>query len=129
MSEPPPPPWAGYPPYPFPPPPPPRNPGDVTVSVITMVLTVLLVCGGAFMGLMSLAFLDHCPPATCSVDGAVTASMTTVVIAGLVAVAGIVATIVRLVLRKKAWPLAIGTMALCLAVFFLGAMAYTAAVS
>lgn len=94
-----------------------------------MVLTVVLVCGGAVMGLFSLAFLDHCPPATCSVDGAVTASMTTVVIAGLVAFAGIVATIVRLVVRKRAWPFAIGTLGLCLVVFFLGAMAYTAAVS
>lgn len=128
MSEPP-PPWGGYPPYYPPPPPPPRNAGDVTASIVTMVLTVILVCGGAFMGLMSLAFLDYCPPATCSVDGAVTASTTTVVIAGLVAVGGIVATIVRLVVRKTAWPFAVGTLGLCLGVFALGAMAYTAAVS
>lgn len=94
-----------------------------------MVMTVLMVGGGAVMGVFSLAFLDHCPPETCSVDGAVTASMTTVAVAGLIAVAGIITTIVRLMTRKTAWPFAVGTLAICLAVFFLGAMAYTAAVS
>jgi hypothetical protein len=131
MSDPPHPPWPGYPPPPYriPPPSAPRNAGDLTASIITMVFTVLLVGAGAMMGLFSLAFLDHCPPETCSVDGAVTASTSTVVIAGLIAVAGIITTIVRLVQRKAAWPFAIGTLVLCLAVFFLGAMAFTAAVS
>lgn len=94
-----------------------------------MVLTVLAVGAGTVMGVFSLAFLDHCPPATCSVDGAVTASMTTVAAAGLLAVAGIVTTIVRLAARKPAWPFAVGTLALCLGVFVLGALAYTVAVS
>lgn len=94
-----------------------------------MVLTVLAVGAGTVMGVFSLAFLDHCPPATCSVDGAVTASMTTVAAAGLLAVAGIVTTIVRLATRKPAWPFAVGTLALCLGVFVLGALAYTVAVS
>jgi hypothetical protein len=94
-----------------------------------MVVTVLIVCFGAVMGFLSLAFLDHCPPATCSVGGAVTASMTTVGIAGLTAVAGIITTIVRLVNRKVSWPFAVGTLALCVAIFFFGAIAFQAAVS
>ncbi|MEI6252797.1 MAG: hypothetical protein WCP30_08330 [Mycobacteriaceae bacterium] len=124
----------GYPmPPSWPPPPastpPPRNAGDVTGSVVVMVVTVLVVGAGAFMGLFSVAFLDHCPPATCSAEGAVTASMTAVVVAALVAVAGIITTIVRLATRKTAWPFAIGTLGLCVGVFVLGAIAYTAAVS
>lgn len=113
----------------YPMPPPPRNAADVTVSVVVMVVTVLGVGAGAFMGLFSVAFLDHCPPATCSADGAVTASLSAVVIAGLVAAAGIVTTIVRLATRKAAWPFAVGTLVLCVGVFLLGAIAYMAAVS
>lgn len=94
-----------------------------------MLLTVLAVASGAVMALFSVAFLDHCPPATCSAEGAVTAAMTAVVIAGVVAVAGIITTIVRLATRTKAWPFAVGTLALCLGVFVLGGVAYTAAVS
>lgn len=116
-------------PPPMPPPMPPRNATDVTVSVLMIVATVLTVGAGSLMGVFSLAFLDHCPPETCSADGAVTASMTAVGIAVLVGLAGIITTIVRLAARKRAWPFAVGTLAACVAVFFFGAMAYTAAVS
>jgi hypothetical protein len=94
-----------------------------------MILTVLTVGFGATVGLFSLAFLDHCPPATCSVDGAVTAVMTAVGAAGVVGIAGIITTIVRLTARKSALPFALGTLLLCIAVLLAGAMAYTAAVS
>ncbi len=110
--------------------PPPRTDGvDITVSVLLIVATVLTVGAGSFMGVMSLAVLDHCPPKTCSVEGAVTASMTTVAIAALVGLAGIITTIVRLSRRKRGWPFAVGTIIACMAVFFIGALAYTAAVS
>ena len=111
------------------PPPPRTNAADLTVSILLIVLTVLTVGAGALMGLFSLTFLDHCPPATCSVDGAVTASMTTVAIGAPVGFAGIVTTIVRLATRKRAWPWAVGTLAACAAVFVVGAFVYTGAVS
>ncbi len=113
----------------MPPVPPRTNATDLTVSILLIVLTVLTVGAGALMGVFSLAFLDNCPTATCSVDGAVTASMTTVAVAGGVGFAGIVTTIVRLATRKRAWPFAVGTLAGCVAVFFVGALAYTGAVS
>lgn len=119
-------------PYPYPPPYPPAQPPrsgtDLTVSIITMVLIVLLGGLAGFMGVFSLAFLDHCPPATCSVDGAVTAVMTALALAALVGLVGIVLTIVRLAQRKPAWPFAIGTLGCCVVVLFGGAMAYTVAV-
>ena len=119
--------------YPLPPPmqpPPPRSNGtDVTVSVLLMVVTVLTVGAGAMMGVFSVAFLDHCPAPRCSAEGAVTASMTTVAVAALVGLAVIITTIVRLSRRKRAWPFAVGTLAALMAVFFLGGLAYTAAVS
>jgi hypothetical protein len=116
-------------PTPLIPPPPRTNSADLTVSILLIVLTVLTVGAGSLMGVFSLAFLDNCPPQTCSVDGAVSASMTTVAIAALVGLAGIVTTIVRLATRKRAWPFAIGTLGACIAVFLVGALAYTGAVS
>ena len=118
------PPWA---PPPLPPPPQ-RSAADVTVSIIVMAITVFTGGAGAVMGLFSLAFLDHCPPESCSANAAVSVVMTTVGVAALIALTGLIVTIARLGARKKAWPFAVGTMTAMLVVFFLGAMAYTVAV-
>lgn len=123
------PPWPPPPWPPPPPPPPPRNAADVAISIIIMIITVLVGGAGAVMGFFSLAFLDYCPPESCSVDGAVTTAMVTVGIAALIVLTGVVLTIVRLGARKPAWPFALGTLAACLGVFFLGATAYVAVVS
>lgn len=120
----------GYPQPPYwPPAPPPRNTTDVVISVIVLVLTVVIGGAGAVMSLFSLAFLDYCPPATCSVDGAVTAVLMTIAVAALTGLTGLIVTIIRLGQRKAAWPFAAGTLAVCVLVFLCGAIAYTAAVS
>jgi hypothetical protein len=121
--------YPGYPPYAgYPPATPRRSPADLTISIIAMVSTVVVCAGAALIGLFSLAFLDYCPPATCSVDGAVTAVVTAVAIAALVGLIGIIVTIVQLVRRKQAWPFAVGTVALCLVILFVGGAAYSSAV-
>ncbi|MCX2928854.1 hypothetical protein ORI20_01110 [Mycobacterium sp. CVI_P3] len=122
--------YPGYQPHPGHPPPakPPRSAADLAISITVMVLTVVFGAAGAVLGLFALAFLDYCPPATCSVDGAVTAVMTAVGIAALVGLVGMIVTIVALARRKRAWPFAVGTLALCVVVFFFGGMAYSAAV-
>lgn len=129
----------GYPLPPGPPPPqwlppalPPKTPaniGDVVASVLLLVFTVLVAGAGSVMGLFSLAFLDHCPPDSCSVDGAVTAVMGTVGVVAVVGLTGLVLTVIRLSARKPAWPFALGTLALCIAAFVIGGFAYTLAVS
>ena len=124
-------PYPGYPPYPGVPPPPatpPRSAADTTISIVVLVFTALLGIGAVFMGIFSLAFLDYCPPATCSADGAVTAVMSALAVAALVGLAGMIVTIVRLVRHKTAWPFAVGTLGLCLVVLFFGGMAYSVAV-
>lgn len=122
--------YPGYAPYPGYPPPaePPRSAADLTISIILMVSTVIVGACGAFLGLFSLAFLDHCPPATCSVEGAVTSLLSALAIMALVGLAGIVVTIVQLARRKRGWPFAAGTLVLCLVVLFFGGLAYVAAV-
>ena len=98
------------------------------ISIVVMVLTVLFGAGAALMGFFLLAFLDHCPPQTCSVDGAVTAVGTAVVAAVAIALVGFAMTIVALVRRKPAWPFALGTFVLCGLAFVLGGVGYDAAV-
>jgi hypothetical protein len=116
----------GYPPVP--PPKPPASGGDIAVSVVLMVLTALFLAAAAFFGLFSLAFLDSCPPESCSVEGAVTAVMFGVGVAVAVGVVGLIMTVVQLVRRKRGWPFAVATLALCVVVVFLGGVGYVIAV-
>ena len=118
------------PPYWAPPPParPQRNTADLAVSVIVLVITVLGSALGCLMSFMMMAFLDYCPPQTCSVNGAVTAALGTIGAVGLIVVAGLVLTVIRLGARKTAWPFAVGTAASAVAAFLLGFLAFNFAV-
>jgi uncharacterized BrkB/YihY/UPF0761 family membrane protein len=123
-----PPPYPQYPQYPGYPAQPPSQNGDRAISIVILVLTGLLLVAAAFMGVLVLAFLDYCPPESCSVEGAVVSVATAVGIAVLVGIAGLVITLVRLGRRLKAWPVALGTLGTCLLVLIAGAVAFSAAV-
>jgi len=86
---------------------------DLWISVAALTLTVLVGAVGAAGGLFSLAFLDYCPPDSCTADGAATAVLGSVLIAALVGLAGLTVTIIRLVRRKPGWPFAIATLCTC----------------
>jgi hypothetical protein len=101
---------------------------DLAVSITALVLTVLLGIATAVLGMFSLAFLDHCPPESCSADDAFTAVATALVIAMAIGAVGLVATIVALYRRRRAWPFAIATLVLCLIAFVLGGVGYAVAV-
>ena len=106
----------------------PRAQSDLVISMVALVLVVLLGAAAAVMGLFSLAFLDYCPPESCSVDGAVTAVGTALMIALVVGLIGLVVTIVALVRRSLAWPFAVGTLVLCAVICVFGGVGYAAAV-
>ncbi|MBI5339385.1 MAG: hypothetical protein HZB45_17070 [Mycolicibacterium rufum] len=114
--------------YPAPRPPAPRSGADVAISIVFLVLTGVLGAAAVFFGVFSLAFLDHCPPETCSVDGAVNAVFTALLVAAGVGVVGLVLTVVALIRRATAWPYALATFALCALTLFLGGVGYGAAV-
>lgn len=107
---------------------PPMSVVDLVVSILAIVLTAAFGVVAAAMGVFLLAFLDHCPPETCSADGAATAVGTALGVALVVGVLGSVATIVALVRRKLAWPWAVGTMVLCGVSCLLGGVGYFSAV-
>ncbi|TRW82470.1 hypothetical protein FK535_13895 [Mycolicibacterium sp. 018/SC-01/001] len=106
----------------------PRSRADVVISILLLVATALMGALAAFLGLFSLAFLDHCPPATCSVDGAVTAVFTALAAAAGIGLIGLVLTVVALVRRASAWPYALATLCCCALSLFLGVVRYGAAV-
>jgi hypothetical protein len=107
---------------------PPISKSDLTISIIVLVMTALMGAGAAVLGVFMLAFLDSCPPETCSADGAFTAIATSVLIAFVVGLVGVVVTIVRLVRRTPAWPVAVGALMLCGLVCVLGIVGYVVAV-
>ena len=116
---------------PAPPAPPAKRPisgADLTISIIALVFTLLLGRSAAVMGFFLLAFLDYCPPETCSAEGAVTAVGISLIVAVVVGLVGLVVTIVQLVRRSPAWPFAVGTLVLCGVICAFGFVGYFAAV-
>ena len=82
----------------------------------------------AALGLFSLAFLDYCPPESCSAEGAATAVGTALFIAFAIGVVGLVVTVVQLFRRKRGWPFAVATLVLCALAVVLGGVGYAMAV-
>jgi hypothetical protein len=120
----------GYPSYPLPPPPtkPPIPTTDLVISIGALILTVAFGVVAAAMGLFSLAFLDYCPPESCSADRAVTAVGIALLSAFAIGVIGLVVTVVQLVRRKPGWPFAVATFVLCALAVVLGGVGYAMAV-
>jgi hypothetical protein len=61
----------------------------------------------AAMGLFSLAFLDYCPPESCSAEGAATAVSIALLAAFAIGVVGLVVTVIQLYRRNPGWPFAV----------------------
>jgi hypothetical protein len=115
----------------YPPPRPPKPPTattDLWVSIGALILTVIFGGAAAVVGLFSLAFLDYCPPETCSAEGAATAVGTALLAAFAIGVLGLVLTVIQLYRRKPGWPFAVATFVLCALAVVLGGVGYAAAV-
>jgi hypothetical protein len=84
----------------YPPPRPPKPPiatTDLAVSIGALILTVAFgVAAAAAMGLFPLAFLDYCPPESCSAEGAATAVGIALLAAFVIGVVGLVVTVIQL---------------------------------
>jgi hypothetical protein len=121
----------GQPGYFAPPPPtakPPRSGADLAISISALVLTVICGAGASVLGVFSLAFLDSCPPESCSAEGAATAVFTALIAAFVIGVIGLVITVVQLYRRKRGWPFAVGTLVLCGIACVVGMVGYIIAV-
>jgi hypothetical protein len=115
----------------YPPPRPPKPPiatTDLWVSIGALIVTVIFGGAAAVVGLFSLAFLDYCPPETCSAEGAATAVGTALLAAFAIGVVGLVLTVIQLYRRKRGWLFAVATFVLCALAVVLGGVGYAAAV-
>jgi len=114
--------------------PPPRQPkppiatGDLVISIGALIATAALGVVEAAMGLFSLAFLDYCPPQSCSAEGAVTAVGIALMAAFAIGGVGLAATVIQLFRRKPGWPFAIATFVLSGLAAMLGGVGYAMAV-
>lgn len=105
-----------------------RSVADLTVSLIILAFTVLLGGAAALFGLLSLAFLDYCPPESCSVNGAITTVLGSLIGAGIVGIGGLILTVIRLNRRQTAWPFALVTLGLCALTLLAGGLGFLTAV-
>ena len=110
------------------PPKPPIATTDLWVSIGALVVTVAFGVVAALMWLFSLAFLDYCPPESCSAEGAATAVGAALLAAFAIGVVGLGVTVIQLYRRKPGWPFAVATFALCALAVVLGGVGYTMAV-
>jgi hypothetical protein len=101
---------------------------DLAVSIGALILTVAFGVVAAAMGLFSLAFLDYCPPESCSTEGAATAVSIALLAAFVIGVVGLVVTVIQLYLSKPGWPFAVATFTLCALAVVLEGVGYAMAV-
>ena len=101
---------------------------DVVLSAAALVVVAMLVGLAGFVGLFSLAFLDYCPPATCSATGATSSVVGGLVAAAGIGVVGLAVTIVRATRRRIAWPFAVGALLLSVLALAGGIAAFASSV-
>jgi lysylphosphatidylglycerol synthetase-like protein (DUF2156 family) len=101
---------------------------DLAVSIGALILTMAFGVVAAAMGLFSLAFLDYCPPESCSAEGAASAVGIALLASFAIGVVGLVVTVIQLYRRKPGWPFAVATFALCALAVVLGGVGYAMAV-
>lgn len=100
----------------------------MVLSVVALVVAGLVVGLGVVIGVFAVAFLDYCPPATCSSGGAVASVGVALLVAVAIGIAGLVVTIMRIAGRRISWPFSAGTLVLCVVALGVGALAYRTAV-
>src|SRR5476649_448154 len=93
---------------------PPRGRGDLVASILLLVASVLGCAAGSFFIFFVVGlFGGDCVTADCGAYAGVAAEKVEILIAaGIVVVGGVVA-VLRLVLRRRGWPFALGTFLLC----------------
>ncbi|MEJ8282045.1 hypothetical protein [Pseudonocardia spirodelae] len=101
---------------------------DAALSGAALALTGMLVALGVFGGVFLVAFLDYCPPRTCSSSAVLVSVGGAVVVAVAAGIAGLAMTVLRVVERRPAWPFALATLVVTGAAVTFGAVHYASAI-
>ncbi|MEQ3554422.1 hypothetical protein WIS52_28485 [Pseudonocardia nematodicida] len=101
---------------------------DVALSGFALALTGMLIALGVFGGVFLMAFLDYCPPRTCSSLNILVSVGGSLVVAVAAGIAGLAMTVLRIVERRVSWPFAAVTLLIAAAAIAFGAADYTTAI-
>ncbi|MGN6125964.1 MAG: hypothetical protein ACTHON_05325 [Humibacter sp.] len=93
---------------------------DIVLSIVVWVMTGALIGIATFVALFGLAFIDYCPPASCSANGALLSLMVAGVASVVVALAGLAGGLVLIVQHRISWWVTVGAFVLCLACWVAG---------
>lgn len=103
-----------------------RKAWDIALSVVLLVLSYAAFLLGALFALFSVAFIDYCPE-PCHAGEAAGAQVVAGIVGAIVALVGTIATIVLIVVRRRAWWVAAATLFLVVVGWIAGFIAYTVA--
>jgi hypothetical protein len=93
---------------------PPRSRGDLTASVLILVASVLGWAAGSFFIFFIVGlFGGDCITSDCGAYAGVAAEKVAIAIAAGIVVVGVVVTLVRIVVRRRAWPFALAAFVAC----------------
>ena len=102
----------------------PQRVGDTFVSIVLLLIAMAAYFIGLVFSVLTLAFADNCG-GTCNSAGAVGAQSATAVILAVLLLVGAVATIVLAFgLKRRAWPVALGTIIALLIGWVIGAIVF-----
>lgn len=101
---------------------------DVALAGSALALSGMLIALGVFGGVFLVAFLDYCPPTTCSSSRVLVSVSCAVVVAVAAGIAGSAITVLRIVERRISWPFAIVTLVVVGTAIAVGAVDYTSAI-
>lgn len=103
--------------------------GDTFASIVLLFVALAAYFIGLVFSVLTLTFADNCG-ASCNVAGAVSAQSATAIILAAVLLIGAAATIVfAFVLKRRAWPIAVGTIIALLVGWVIGAIVFFATLS
>lgn len=87
---------------------------DIIVSVMIWLMTGAFIGVSAFIAIFSLAFIDYCPPQSCSSEAAFSCLFAAGVASVVVAIGGFVGGLIRILRRAPSWWVSVGAFVLCL---------------
>ncbi len=102
---------------------------DIAVSIAVLVIGFGFLMVSAVIDLFSAAFVGNCPVRTCSAGAAIASLGISWFIMLLILLIGAVLTIVSLVRRRQSWWIALVALVLVVAVWIVGFVYYSQAVS
>ncbi len=101
---------------------------DVAISGVALTITGMIVALGVFGAVFLIAFLDYCPPQSCSTSGALVSVGGSVVVAFATGLGGLVVSVLRIVDRRVSWPFSVATLVVCATAVGIGMIRYLDAV-